>query len=620
MATTMRMSDIRAKFPMYGDIGDDELLAAVHQRYYPDIPRGQFFGAVDRDTERQRQRQALLDEMGWGGQFAAGVGMSFDKLARTARRVLDPSYTREQAEADAEIDKPLADSSGGFWGGLTGDVAMTAVPGLRVAQGATRGLQAASALLPKALGATSRVATPYAAAAAGGAAVGAATRPDDLSGGAGEGAVLGAAGEAGGRVLSSAYGGAKAVLEPLYEQGRRRVLKRTLERFATDPKAATRAAANAGELVPGVTPTLAEATMDPGLAQLQRGAAAASPNVAADLAGANQRRVQGYKDVLDDLAGTDGRREFFEHARETAAQANYGRAYAEGLQMTPELLEQSATLMQRPSIQAAMQQARSLAREKGIDLGASPEGSVAGLHWIKKALDDQIGAARTAGNTTLAQAVKGTQDELVGLLQQASPAYGRALAQYAADSAPLNQMAVGQKLRDTLVPPLGDFNENVARTRGDQYAKALREGAKTARSATGLRSATLEGTLDAQQLANVRGVASDQARYTAAQELGRVPGSPTAQYLGAQNVIRQFLGPLGIPQSAADTMVGRIASSLLSLPFKLTQSQTEELLGRALTDPRLAVELLQTPDPTPILQRLVQPYAAQAAVQLGTNN
>jgi hypothetical protein len=129
-----------------------------------------------------------------------------------------------------------------------------------------------------------------------------------------------------------------------------------------------------------------------------------------------------------------------------------------------------------------------------------------------------------------------------------------------------------------------------------------------------MRSATLENTLDPTQLQTVKNIGQDMARYSASQEIGKVSGSPTAQYLGAQNVLRQFMGPLGIPQSALDSMAGRVASGLMNWPFKMTQSKTEELLGRALTDPKTAAKILAAKDPRTIAE-LLQPYMAQAAIQ-----
>ncbi len=196
----IKMSSIRQQFPMYADVPDAELLSGLHKKFYADMPMSQLVNRVDFDTEREKLQKQNLDEMGWGGQFLAGAGRSVAQLGRTVKR-LNPfdSYSQKDAEADAALDKPLTDSSGGFWGGLAGDVALTAVPGGAI----SRGAQVATRALPKAL----QVAGSIGGAAAGGAATGAALTPEDFGKGATAGAIGGAAGDVGGRVLTKALGG-----------------------------------------------------------------------------------------------------------------------------------------------------------------------------------------------------------------------------------------------------------------------------------------------------------------------------------------------------------------------------------------------------------------------------
>lgn len=616
----IKVSEIREKFPMYGDLNDDQLLIALRRKYYSDIPPSRFYNNIDYDTERDRLQKDLVNSMSTTEKLAAGAGKAFTDIGRSVKRVGNMigigGYDEAAAKADEALDKPLMDTSAGAWGkGLT-DAALTFVPGVKGAQAITKGVQAGARVLPRAAGAF-RGAAPYVGAAGSGGVIGAITTPEDMSGGATTGALAGTAGEVGGRVLSAAYGGAKATLEPLWQGGRERILRRTLDRFATDPAKVRAAAANPVEYVPGVTPTLAEATMDPGIAQLQRGAAASSSDVASALAESRGRQFAGYKGVLDDLAGNDGRMDFFTAARNTAADDLYGQARAAGLAPTREANALMKDLMQRPSVQRAMSEARQLAREKGIKID-DPAGSVEGLQFVKKALDGQIGAAKTSGNAELAGALKETQDKLLAYLDMASPMHGEARRTFAAMSRPINQMAIGQKLRDTALPALTEFgNDSLARVNASSYANALRNADKTARTATGLKSATMEGVMDPAQMAQINGIGQDMARYAGAQELARVPGSPTAQYLGAQNVVRQFLGPLGIPQSAADSMVGRLAAGVMGFPFKMTQSQTEQLLARALTDPKTAARIMAAKDPKTLVE-ILRPYAAQTAIQMDT--
>ena len=613
----IKLSDIRAQFPMYGDLSDEQLLMGLRKRYYADIPAAKFYDRIDFDTQRTDPTAG----MSTGEKFLAGMGKSFVDLGRTAKRIGNfvgiGDYDKAAAARDEELDKPLMNTTSGRVGNIAGDVALTAVPGYRLQKGLTTATGAAAKVLPMAAQRATTIASPYVGAAGSGAVIGAATSPEDMGEGATMGALAGAGGEAAGRVVAAGYKGAKAAVEPLWQSGRERVLKRTLERFESQPGAVARSV-NAPSYVPGVTPTLAEATMDPGIAQLQRGAASQSTDVASALAEARGRQVAGYRQVLDDLAGTDGRREFYDAARETAADQLYGRARAEGLQMTDALQARMNELMKRPSVQRAMQAARSRGREKGININ-DPRGSVAGLETVVDELGGMIGRAKTAGDADLASALKSTRDELLSILDDAAPAFGEARRTYQAMSRPINQMDIGEQLRRTALPALDELsNSSLARVNANSYANALRNADRTARQATGLRSATMSDVLEPQQMAAVQGVGQDMARYAAAQDLARVPGSPTAQYLAAQNVVRQFLGPLGIPASAADALIGSISSGVLGLPYKLTQSQTEQLLARALTDPQTAAKIMQVRDPRTIAE-ILQPFAAQAAVQYNTN-
>lgn len=613
----VKLSELRDKYPMYGDLNDDQFLIGFRKKFYSDIPANRFYGMIDYDTERERLNKELVGSMSTGEKLLAGAGKSFVDLGRSAKRVANMvgigDYDEAAAKADEALDKPLMNTSAGAWGkGLT-DAGLMFVPGLKGQQAITGAYINASRVLPKAAASATRGAAPYIGAAGSGAAIGAITTPDDMSGGATTGALAGTAGEAGGRVLSAAYGGAKAAVEPLWQSGRERILKRTIDRFATDPNKVRAAAQNPVEYVAGVKPTLAEATMDPGIAQLQRGAAASSSDVASALAESRGRQFAGYKSVLDDLAGNDGRMEFFTANRKAAADDLYSQARAAGLNSSKELEAQAGQLMKKPVVQDAIAEARRKALNEGIDI-ADPTGSVKGMEYIVRAIDDKISAAGVDDKRVLIN----VKDEILGFLEQASPKFMEARDTFKQMSRPINQMNVAQQLRNTALPALTDFSEgSLARVNANSYANALRNADATARKATGLKGATMESVMDPAQMAQINGIGQDMARYAGAQELARVPGSPTAQYLGAQNVVRQFLGPLGIPQSAADSMVGRLVSGVMGFPFKMTQSQTEQLLARALTDPATAAKILAAKDPKTIVE-ILRPYAAQTAIQMDT--
>ncbi|HAB47537.1 MAG TPA: hypothetical protein DCE31_04705, partial [Lautropia sp.] len=159
------------------------------------------------------------------------------------------------------------------------------------------------------------------------------------------------------------------------------------------------------------------------------------------------------------------------------------------------------------------------------------------------------------------------------------------------------------------------YSDDLARTRGETYAKALEDSKQMVRKATGLNGANLETVLEPQQLANVQGIAKDIARNTAAAELARVPGSPTAQYLAAGNVMRGIGGPVGLPQGFVDSMLGQTVNKVLNMGLQIPEQQLQRVLGQALTDPQTAARLMAANDPKTVIE-LLRPYFAPAASQL----
>lgn len=135
------------------------------------------------------------------------------------------------------------------------------------------------------------------------------------------GAITGAGGQALAPVVGATVRGARSLIQPFTQEGRERIVGGLLRRFAADP---SKVAAPLADPVTGMAPTLAEATLDPGIAQLQRAATAASPDVASAITlsrqGANQTRMG----LLRGFLGSDGEREAIEAGVKQAEDAAYG--------------------------------------------------------------------------------------------------------------------------------------------------------------------------------------------------------------------------------------------------------------------------------------------------------
>lgn len=131
----VKLSDIRAKFPEYNDLSDDQLLIGVRKKFYADIPMSEFVKRVEYTAPNP------TDGMSGVKKFAAGMGSFITDTALGAKQLLapnDPALQRQVAEKQA-IDKPLANTGAGAAGKLTAAlvpaVATSFLPGVNTVTG-----------------------------------------------------------------------------------------------------------------------------------------------------------------------------------------------------------------------------------------------------------------------------------------------------------------------------------------------------------------------------------------------------------------------------------------------------------------------------------------------------
>jgi hypothetical protein len=246
-------------------------------------------------------------------------------------------------------------------------------------------------------------------------------------------------------------------------------------------------------------------------------------------------------------------------------------------------------LLKRPAMQQAMKDAKELALNEGVKL--TDKNAIQGLHYAKMSLDDQISAAVRAGDNNRARVLGETQTKLLGLMDNLSQPYGEARRQFADMSRPINQMDIGEELLGKLRPALSDFGNNTRETAAT-YAKALRDADGTARRATGFSGAKMESVLSPEQFKTATSVAQDLARKANADELGKALGSNTAQNLVSQNVLRQMLGPTGLPQSWAENTMLMSAMRPMQWAAQAAEPRVVNRLGQAVLDPQDAARLL----------------------------
>ena len=134
----MNVAEIRAKFPQYKDLSDDQLIIGLHKKFYSDIPLNEFTKQIQYATQ---------DPTGSFTENAlAGAGKSVSDLYLGGKQALthigigDKQQVQSQIDEQAKLDQPLMGTGGGIAGNIAGDAAMWALPGLNVAKLAGPGM------------------------------------------------------------------------------------------------------------------------------------------------------------------------------------------------------------------------------------------------------------------------------------------------------------------------------------------------------------------------------------------------------------------------------------------------------------------------------------------------
>jgi hypothetical protein len=523
-------------------------------------------------------RKSTLGEMSFGQRFAAGGGSALANIGTGAKQLVGAGPSREDLRNEREAQRDLLRTPAGFAGNLATNITtlapLSVIPGANTVAGAGAIGMTAGALQP------------------------AETTLEKL-GQMGLGGALGSGTqfvaqhplqtwEAMKSVAGAPLRGAKALVEPFYQSGREQILARALrEVTGQNSPQVLRNLQQPGELVPGSVPTAGEMGGSPGLAAMQRSAAAVNPE-AYTTRGMQQNEAR--VNALLDLAGTGGQREFYDASRKTAAQQLYDQAYKQGVdmsKMTPGTKGEITKLLQRPAIQDAITQAKVLARNEGVRIG-DPAGSVKGLDYIKRALDDQINT--TSGNEQ--RILVSLKDRLLTTIDKLSPEYTAARTTFQEMSKPINQMDIAQRIADKSIRPLDSVMQPNA------YARALSDD--TAAAATGFNKATLENTMSLDQLARLKSIKQDLARSVALRDLGRGPGSDTTQKLAMTNLMQRA----GIPQGVLNfPVLGRAGNWV----YEVADQRMKDQLAQSLLNPRETARLMQL---APARQALIEPSQA----------
>lgn len=525
------------------------------------------------------------DSMSGLQRFLAGVGKSVADSATGAAQILSSDYapliagipglvTRElgnrgiASAADAravearELDRDLMSTGAGLAGNIVGAVAQTAVPGSTVARGTALG----RALLPATIRGNALL----------GLAEGAA-RPTVSGESRVENSLVGGlASAAGAGVFKVAGKGLNGLanLTRSRTSAAERGAAGVLLSEAADPANLQRVSPSQ---VQGVQRTLAEETLDPGIARLERTVRSTGGQFDAIDRSNNAARVAALETFAQDdsalRAATRARNQQTEALRDQAMQ-DTGVDVAAVRSVLENQLKSTAT---RPSVQSALLDVQRSLDEAGDD--------VFSLYGTRKYIDDLM-SGKAGSDKSYAKAATRELMQLKGALDEkladASPSFSQYLQKYRDMSVPINRMQVGQALTSrTVGGAVLDPVTGAQVLTPAQFSKASRSLDDVAAKATGFKKAKAEQILRPGDIAIIKSVQDDLERQAFRATAGSGGNSQTFERLGVQDRIARGAGR----EVAGMVPGGRYITGLMDVLDKTKNDQLKERLAYLVANP-----------------------------------
>lgn len=585
-----------------------------------------------------------------------GVAPQFEAQASIAN--LGPKLQEDQADAN-QRDKALLGTKAGMAGNITGYGLQLIGPGAAIkARSALAGTEAPAivdALLPRTFeGAIKQgAATGYVQP----------TQKGDSEGtrlkNAAIGATIGGVAQVIPGAIGAGYQTIRGLIDPLTDAGQKQIIANALARFGRGGNLTPEASK-----VAGVSPTLAEATGNTGIANLQRFLQALPENSEAftqkqlenngarvgllrrlfgdqsTIDAASQSRQEGTSGLyelaskLDELRGADASRLTSAAEQQSAEQAaktnaanleRFKQAKATSLgsdvappeqvkpasfpiQPTPEL----KSLAQRPAMQRAMVQAVNLAKNQGARIG-NPLASIRGIQYVKMALDQMLNANPTQSLGKFDKAaVAGIKDALMAEAEKISPEFATANAEFARLSQPINAMQTGQEILSKASSNQLDRLGNPA-LRPESFAGAVNNADAIAQNVTGFKGATAEKILSPEQVQALKDVSADLGRQQTGQGGGKAIGSNTLQNLASASMLDNVASALGSPRLAEAPIVQRLSRVLdnvyrvAGVPTDLKEGLTRVVLNPEAPESRAILAKI-TPTQRRLITQAIAPY------------
>lgn len=380
--------------------------------------------------------------------------------------------------------------------------------------------------------------------------------PDESRGGnIALGGLLGAGGTAVAPLVSRAVGAVARPVASFTRKGADKQAAAVLRRAAEDEAALSRSAPSA---VPGVQRFLAEETLDPGIAQLQR----QFPQQLADQArnnnnarveylagafnGADDASAAAIREGADRMASGAARQ--LRSVVNEAPRANpFGGLGVKAPAQTQAISLDSVTrgidgLIAKNNNRTVVKSALEHVRR----LSSKPIRSADEAWNLRKEINDLMDG-RVGGDLAAATAARRELLTARGLLDRqmtkAMPGWGDFLRNYKGAMRKADQVDVGAHLlkRGGVEGVTGD-GAAVRTLQNARFRNLTDDMDRAVQTATGFRRATAQGTLTPQQLGAVGNVRDDVIRSIQADSLGRAVGSPTSQNLTTESLLAGEIG------------------------------------------------------------------------------
>jgi hypothetical protein len=347
------------------------------------------------------------------------------------------------------------------------------------------------------------------------------------------------------RRVRQAQNVARAVVEPLTQQGPQNAALRALIRYGVRPEDLEGLTSNPSAT--GARRTLPEQIADP---EAAAGASRLLDTVQSEPTVARQveaRDIQNNAARLGQLDRMAAGQDAAASARAEVSGPLYRQAFEEAVtpaQMNRGQIAVMDSLLQRPAVADALGRAKVNLQNKYGDT-VEPQTTIEGLHQAKVALDDMIDDKKRGAGGSVPYTVEGMEAarrHLLKFIEDISPTYRAARVEHARMSRPLNQAQIAKRLKYEATGSLENLGQDprLQASSLNNIMDPMGQPGLIQKALGKPRANRLEDVMEPAQLQMLRTIAQEVSRRAAVEGAGAGKSSPTAQRLYSNNVLNSL--------------------------------------------------------------------------------